>query len=153
MCFFFANGNSANARPLDGMFHSWTGIDCFVLANYPNILLFLLYWEFCRNGCWIALGIIFDISLTTEFFAFFLRFFFLMWTIFKVFIEFATILLLFYVLTFWLLGIWDLSSQTRDPTHTSCSVKRSLNHWTTREVPKAILLWLMVGYIYRSSLT
>ena len=32
---------------------------------------------------------------------FFLRFF-LMWTIFKVFIEFVTILLLFYVLDFWL---------------------------------------------------
>ena len=28
-------------------------------------------------------------------------FFFLMWTIFKVFIHFVTILLLFYVLTFW----------------------------------------------------
>ena len=28
-------------------------------------------------------------------------FFFLMWTIFKVFLEFVTILLLFYVLVFW----------------------------------------------------
>ena len=32
----------------------------------------------------------------------FLRFFFLMWTIFKVFIEFVTILLLFHVWVFWL---------------------------------------------------
>ena len=38
---------------------------------------------------------------------------FLMWTIFKVFIEFVTILLLAYVLVFWLLGMWDLSSPTR----------------------------------------
>ena len=33
-----------------------------------------------------------------------------MWTIFKVFIEFVTILLLFYVF-FWLRSMWDLSSQ------------------------------------------
>ena len=41
-------------------------------------------------------------------------FFFLMWTIFKVFIEFVTILLLFYVLVFWPRGMWALSSPTRD---------------------------------------
>jgi len=35
---------------------------------------------------------------------------FLIWTIFKVLIEFATILLLFYVLVFWTQGMWDLSS-------------------------------------------
>ena len=39
-----------------------------------------------------------------------------MWTIFKVFIEFVTILLLFYVLVFWMQGKWDLSSLTRDRT-------------------------------------
>ena len=59
---------------------------------------------------------------------------FLMWTIFKVFIEFVTILLLFYVLVFWLQGTWDLSSLTRDRTCTPCFGRRSLNHWTTREV-------------------
>ena len=41
-----------------------------------------------------------------------------MWIIFKVFTEFATILFLFYVLCnfffFWLQGMWDLSSPTRD---------------------------------------
>ena len=36
--------------------------------------------------------------------------------IFKVFIEFFTIL--FYVLVFWLRGMWDLSSQIRDQTCT-----------------------------------
>ena len=35
----------------------------------------------------------------------FLRFFFFMWTIFKVFIEFVAILLPIYVLVFWLQGI------------------------------------------------
>ena len=37
-----------------------------------------------------------------------------MWTIFKVFIEFVTVLLLFYVLVFWLQGMCDLNSLTRD---------------------------------------
>jgi len=32
---------------------------------------------------------------------------FLMWTVFKVFIEFVTTLPLFYVLFFWLQGMWD----------------------------------------------
>ena len=40
--------------------------------------------------------------------------FFGQWTIFKVFIEFATILLLFYILVFWPWGMWDLGSLTRD---------------------------------------
>ena len=37
---------------------------------------------------------------------------------FKVFIEFATILFLVYVLVFWPRGLWHLSSLTRDRTHT-----------------------------------
>ena len=37
-----------------------------------------------------------------------------MWTILKVFTEFVTILLLLYVLVFWSVGMWDLSSLTRD---------------------------------------
>ena len=43
-----------------------------------------------------------------------------MWTIFKVFIEFVTILHLFYVLVLWLQGMWDLSSLTRDQTCIPC---------------------------------
>ena len=38
--------------------------------------------------------------------------------IFKIFIEFVMILLLFYVLVFWPLGMWTLSSMTRDRTCT-----------------------------------
>ena len=45
-------------------------------------------------------------------------FFFLIWTIFKVFIEPVTILLLFYILTFWPWAMWDLRSLTRDRTRT-----------------------------------
>ena len=43
----------------------------------------------------------------------FFKIFFLMWTIFKVFIEFVTVSCLFYVLVFWPWGIWDFSSPTR----------------------------------------
>ena len=32
-------------------------------------------------------------------------------------------------------GMWDLSSPTRDQTHAPAVKVRSLNHWTTREVP------------------
>jgi len=57
-----------------------------------------------------------------------------MWTTFKVFIEFVTVLFLFYVLFFWPQDMWNLSSLTRDQT---CTLgRRSLNCWTTREVPR-----------------
>ena len=36
-----------------------------------------------------------------------------MWTIFKVFIKFVTVLLLSYVLVFWPRSMWDVSSSTR----------------------------------------
>ena len=62
-----------------------------------------------------------------------------MWTIFKDFIEFVTILLLFYVLVFWPRGMWDLSSPTRDRIHTPCIGRQSLNNWTAREVPAMAL--------------
>ena len=41
----------------------------------------------------------------------------------------------FYVLVFWPRDMWDLSSPTRDQTHTPCIGRQSLHHWTTREVP------------------
>ena len=46
----------------------------------------------------------------------FLKDFFGVWTIFKVFIKFVTILLPFYVLVSWLQVMWGLSSLTRDRT-------------------------------------
>ena len=54
---------------------------------------------------------------------------------FKVFIEFVTILLLLFVLSF-----WDLSSQRHMWSLlpcTPCIERWSLNHWTPREVPLA----------------
>ena len=63
-----------------------------------------------------------------------------MWTILQSFIEFVTILLLLYILVFWLWYMWDLSSPTRDQTHTPCIGRRSLNHWTIREIPPLVQL-------------
>ena len=57
-----------------------------------------------------------------------------MWAIFKVFIEFVTILLLFYVLIFWPHALWDTSSAPRDGTRTRCTGRQSLSRWTAREV-------------------
>ena len=54
--------------------------------------------------------------------------------IFKVFIEFVTIMLLFYVLGFWPLSIWDLSSQP-GIQHAPFALEGSLNHWAPKEVP------------------
>ena len=45
-----------------------------------------------------------------SFLKFFFFFFFLMWTNFKVFIEFVTIVVLFYILVFCPQGMWDLAS-------------------------------------------
>ena len=62
-------------------------------------------------------------------------FFFLTWTIFKVFIKFVKILFLFYVLVFCLQGMSDLSSPTKDGTHTLWRGRLSLNHCTTKGSP------------------
>ena len=47
-------------------------------------------------------------------------FFFNMDYFLKSFIEFVTVLLLFYVLVFWLQGMWDLNSHTSDQTCIPC---------------------------------
>ena len=62
--------------------------------------------------------------------------FFLMWTIFKVFIEFVTILFLVCALVFWLRGTWDLSPPNRDESHIPHIGRWSLNHCAAREVPQ-----------------
>ena len=67
------------------------------------VILFLITWK---------LG---GFQHFAELFILFLKTFFLMWTIFKVFIKSVTMLLLFYV--FWLQSTWDVSSSTRNWTH------------------------------------
>ena len=70
-----------------------------------------------------------------------------MWTIFKVFIECVAVLLMFYVsflFVFWPRGMRDLSFLIRDQTHIPCFKRRSLNHWTTREV---LYIFLQVTFL------
>ena len=59
-----------------------------------------------------------------------------MWTIFKVFIEFVTILLRFYVLVFWPRGEASgiLAPRSGIEPEPPAVEARGLNHWTTREV-------------------
>ena len=73
----------------------------------------------------------------TLFLSFFFFKSFLIWIIFKVFTEFVTILLLFYVLVFGPWGTWDLSFP-RDGTSTPSIGRWSPNHWTARDVPKLL---------------
>ena len=74
--------------------------------------------------------------------------FFCMRIIFKVFIEFVTVLLLFYILVFWLWEMWDLSSQTRDQTHIPCIRRQSLNHWTAKAVPAFVPFLKKISWLY-----
>ena len=86
----------------------------------------------------------FEGSLRWVFFSehsFFLFFFFLMWTIFKDFIEFVAIFMSF----FWPQAMWDLSSLTKDWTCTPCIGRWSLNRWTAREVPGSLILKQQFG--------
>ena len=58
---------------------------------------------------------------------------------FYIFIDFVTILLLYYVwyvLVFWPQGMWNLSSLAGDGAHTPFTGRRCLNHWASGEVPR-----------------
>ena len=61
-----------------------------------------------------------------------------MWTILKVITEFVTTLFLFYDLVFWLQGVWNLGSLTRDQTLSPCSGRGGLNLCDTREVLRPV---------------
>lgn len=75
----------------------------------------------------------------------FLYIIFLMWSIFKVIIEFSSYsIALSHVLSFWTLVMWGLSSLTRDEPASPASKGRSYNHWTPREI-------LAVMYVYKEN--
>ena len=58
----------------------------------------------------------------------------------------------FCLLFFWLRGIWDLSSLTRDHACNLCTLRWTLNHWTTRKVPKGMReLWMVLEISYHWS--
>ena len=47
-----------------------------------------------------------------------------------------------YVLVFWPQSMWDLSSPSKDGTHTDCIEKQNLNCWIAREVSLHFFLTL-----------
>ena len=76
----------------------------------------------------------------------------LMWTSFKVFhfhfIEFTTILLLFYAFGFFgHKACGSLAPWTRDRTHSPFLGRWSLSHWTTSEVPVTVTVSLTVFWL------
>ena len=107
-----------------------------------------IIWHFTPNNYM-------HITLYFFFVLFFLNFFkrfFLMWTIFKVSIEFITILPLLFMFwfLFWPGSMCDLSFPTRNCTPTLFIGRWSLNRWTTREVSLFLFffffhLFLLVG--------
>ena len=58
-----------------------------------------------------------------------------------------------FVLVFCPQGMWDLRSLTRDKIYTPCIGRRSLSHWTTREVPQIVVLLIFKDKWIRSGLT
>ena len=61
-----------------------------------------------------------------------------MWTFLKSLLNLLQYCFCFMFLFFWPRGMWDLSSPTRDRICTPCIERRSLNHWTAREIPSSI---------------
>ena len=95
---------------------------CYLLAN-SIIMPVCCYTLWSVNLCFIiSLGNkdieVKELALIFESVGFFFLRFFLMWNVFKVFLECVTMLLLASVLCFglWPWGLWDLSSPTRDWT-------------------------------------
>ena len=78
-------------------------------------------------------------SLITASFSFcyqksFSDFYSLLW-LFKSLLNLLQYCFCFMFLFLWPRGMWDLSSLTRDRTHSPLIGRQNLNHWTTREVP------------------
>ena len=106
---------------------SFVLFSCDLMTNFSAVFGFLFL--FCVSI------VDFQYMVTMKFFFFFPLKIFWCGPILKSLLNFVTTLLLFYILVFWPQGIWDLSSLTRDRTCTPCIGRRSLNHWTAREVP------------------
>ena len=82
---------------------------------------------------------IFRLPVNSLSFFFFFKIFFLKWTIFEVFIEFVTILLLFHVLVFWSWGMW-ISAPWLGIEPSSLHWEMKCSPWATRKVPCELLV-------------
>ena len=94
----------------------------FIFSTFTRIGIF--YGQrlclFCSLTAVLSVFRVCSINLCFFFLSFFFFFFFLMWTTFKVFTEFVTILFLFCFGFFGAQDKCDLSSPTRDRTHIPC---------------------------------
>ena len=104
--------------------------------NYKEKRKHVLKTFFMRT-CKIQNGLLYVPSDPCSHCIFFSIFIFLMWTIFKGFTEFVTILLPFYISVFWPQDMWYLSFPRRDQIGTPFIERLSLNHWPIREVPSS----------------
>ena len=68
-----------------------------------------------------------------------------MWTIFKVFIVFVTMLLLFYALSSFAHKACGISAPQPGIKPTAPALEGSLNHWITREVPLLFISYPVCG--------
>ena len=87
-------------------------------------------------------------SGTSDFILFYFMFFFFFLNVcvdhFKSLYKICYYTLQFYVLVSWPGDMWDLSSLTRDWTHTPCIDRQSINRWTTREALQVTLKAILV---------
>ena len=78
-------------------------------------------------------------------------FFFLTWTIFKDFIELVTILFLFYVLDFWLWGMWGLSSLKVKVTQSCLTFCDPMDYKVHGILQASVLEWVAFPFSRGSS--
>ena len=77
-----------------------------------------------------------------------------MWIIFKVFIEFVTIFLLFYVLISWLWGTWDFNSPTKEQTGILCIRRSNVNHLGSPYSWDLSQIWIQISLVlYKTTRT
>ena len=79
------------------------------------------------------------------------RFFFLCGPFLKSLLNLLQYCFCFMFWLFWPQCIWDLSSPTRDQTHTPCTGRWSLNHWTIWEVPMQPFLIVLLDFCFSTS--
>lgn len=72
----------------------------------------------------------------------------------NVFIEFVTILLLFYVLISWLWGMWDFNSPTKERTSTLCIRRSNVNHQGSPYSWDLSQIWFQISLVlYKTTIT
>ena len=101
-----------------------------------------LLWLFLTNGS--SYFLISHWNPVSEFPACLFYFFFLMWAIFKVFLESVTILLLWFMFWFFSCKICGILIPWPGIKPVPTGLEGKDNHWTTREVTPSCLCWSFI---------